>query len=267
MDNMQVAQVFAERIQKFARYFGQVKEEHLHDKDIAWWPGTVDLLLMQGTSYRTSLTTGSMEESETDLPALKAEIRRDVSRWLLERKAELEDIIRDLKPDVYPEDVQAVELAVCVLRCYGCGYNVRFPELLVHRCFRGQDCSGWSWDWAIQKELQLRDDVFEQTVIETLGYCPWSAGEDAARHLRRSKNEQPVNTMFTPCGPLTQSKAMETVQSCGKDPLRATWKEMDECNPIFSQPTSPLGTGVTVMSWRYAVTVSITLHLSSYPTN
>lgn len=259
MNSMQASQAFVERIHRFVRYFGQLKEEHLHDEDIVYWPGTVDLLLMQGASCRTRVTNGSME-SEIDLPALKAEILGDVSRWLLEKKAELEDLIRSSKPDFYPEDVQAVDLSACVLRCFGCHDTVRFPEVLVHRCFRGYDSSGRSW--AMYKELQLRDDLFDQTVIETLGYCPWSAGEDMARHLRLSKNEPRVNTMYTLCGLPPHGTLMEKIEKCGKDPLRVTWKEMDECNPVFSH--SALNTGVTVMSWRYAV--SITLHLPSCST-
>ena len=83
----------------------------------------------------------------------------------------------------------AVELASCIPWCYGCRCTVRYPEVLVHACFRGYDVD--KRNWAVRKELRRRDDLYEQTVIETFGYCPWSAGEDSARHLKRAKNERP----------------------------------------------------------------------------
>lgn len=258
MSNMHASRVLTERIRQFARHYGQVKEEHLHDEDITWWPGTVDLLLMQGTAYRTRLTTGSMEEPNIDLLGSKEEIERDVSRWLLEKKNELEDVIRGAKLDIFPQEVQAVELASCVLWCYGCRCTVRFPEALVHGCFRGYH--SWGRNWAIQDELRRRNDLFDQTVIETLGYCPWSVGEDTARHLRRGKNERPLKTMFKVHEYLSADRCAEVIRLCGMDPLKATWREMDERNPICSQPTSDAG--VTVMNWRYAVSIS-SLYLSS----
>ena len=248
MNDMQASQIFTERIHQFAHHYAQVKEEHLHDEDIAWWPGTADLLLLQGTSYRTRLAAGSMEEADIDLPLLKADILRDVSRWLVEKKDELEVMIRELRDGIFPKDAQAVELACCVLQCYGCYCFVRFPEALVHGCFRGYNLLGRNW--AIHNELRQRDDLFDRTVIETLGYCPWSVGEGTARHMRRRTKVGYAKRTFTV---IHFDAAREAIRMCGKDPLRTTWKEMDKSNPIFSQRTPNMGE--TVMTWRRAVSV------------
>jgi len=226
--------------------YGEVKAENLRDSNIRWWPGTVDILLMQGTPYRDRLAGEESWPVVGDARLqLKTEIRQDVRRWLDEKKAELETMVRYMNddPHLFPTMTQAVDLAICTVVCQTCDCPVRFPEVLVHECLRGYRRR--ARDEVLQLEIQRREDLFEQTVLKTFAYCPWSL----VKYSKRDLSPGPAVALVPQQG---INDRLEFFVLCSKDPYMTTWRDMDKRNPLFCRRNSE--TSVSVAGWRFVIT-------------
>ncbi|KZT70901.1 hypothetical protein DAEQUDRAFT_151245 [Daedalea quercina L-15889] len=245
MDDFEQSQVCEDRIQKFADILDEVRKDNLHDPDIRWWPGTADLLLMQGTSYRARLTSGPLPVNVSDYLELKAQIRRDIGQWLENKREELEETVRDMKEDFFPIGIRAIDLVVCVFYCDSCHQRIRFPEILVHRCLRGLMYNRYR---VLEQEIQQREDLFEKAVLETCGYCPWSL-TCYVRYLKQKRH--PQQTILVSLVSDIDHGLINTIIMCGKDPFYTKWDEMDKRNPVFSLRNTNIT--AKVMGWRCAV--------------
>ncbi|KAH9920081.1 uncharacterized protein B0H18DRAFT_957257 [Fomitopsis serialis] len=234
------------RIEGFADLLGEVRAENMRDLNIRWWPGTVDILLMQGTSYRDRLSgQGPWPVVGDARQQLKTEIRQDVRRWFDEKKAELEAMVRNMNDDpcLFPTMTQAVDLAICTLVCQTCSFAIRFPEVLVHECLRGYRQR--ARDEVLRFEIQRREDLFEQTVLKTFAYCPWSL----VNYSKRDVSPGPAVVLVSPPG---IDERLEWFVLCSKDPYRTTWCDLDKRNLLFCRRDSE--TSVKVAGWRFVIT-------------
>ncbi|TFY56249.1 hypothetical protein EVJ58_g7754 [Rhodofomes roseus] len=234
------------RIKKFAKIFGDVKAENLDDVHIRWWPGTVDIILMEGTPYRDRLSNGDHWPPTGDaLAALKTEVLRDVKTWLDKQKKVLGDFVlteSDDDRERFPIGTEPADLVSCMLVCCICSNTVCFPDILVHACFRG--CRRTMKRDAFEQELQRRTDMLEKNILETLGYFPWSL-------QGYSKDTSAPRSLAVKLRPLdTRECFVNCVLTCGKDPWRMTWRDMNDGSFVFCRKESE--GRFTAMDWRLA---------------